>query len=221
MKKLIAVNGGPRKDQNTAKLLQQMLQGARDAGSEETKLVHLYDLQFHDCYSCFACKRLGAPTFGKCAYRDGLTPLLDEIREEADGLIVGSPIYFSDVTGETRAFLNRLVFPYLAYSPARVSLFPRTIPTAVVATGNAKSETYFRQVTESPRDVCRRFLGPCRLLFAGDTWQFSDYSKYASSMFDPAHKKEVLEKEFPKKLEEAYQLGRAMVLQADWADDAS
>ena len=56
--KILAINGSPRKTWNTAQMLESALAGCRDAGAE-TKLVHLIDLNFKGCISCFGCKRLG------------------------------------------------------------------------------------------------------------------------------------------------------------------
>lgn len=211
MKKIIAINGGPRKGNNgnTVQMLKSALKGAEDVGAE-TKLIHLFDLHFHDCYSCFACKRLGAPTFGRCSYKDELTLVLDEIREEADALLVGSPVYYSDLTGETRAFLNRLVFPYYDYSPDAISLFSKRIPTALFMTANGFGSQYFQRVGENSVFMLDHFIGPCQVVTSGDTWQFPDYSKYASSAFDPEHKKYVYENEFPKDLQKAYQIGKKL-----------
>ena len=57
--KAIAINGSPRKSWNTDLILQEALKGAADAGAE-VEMVHLYDLNFTGCRSCFACKRKGA-----------------------------------------------------------------------------------------------------------------------------------------------------------------
>ena len=56
--KVIAVNGSPRKTWNTATLLEHALAGAAGSGAE-TEQVHLYDLEFKGCISCFACKKIG------------------------------------------------------------------------------------------------------------------------------------------------------------------
>ena len=88
--KVIAINGSPRKKWNTATLLQHALDGAASQGAE-TKLYHLADYDFRGCRSCFACKRIGSSSYGKCALRDGLTPILEEIDREADALIIGTP----------------------------------------------------------------------------------------------------------------------------------
>ncbi len=95
---VIAVNGSPRKNWNTVMMLEKALEGAASQGAE-TELVHLYDLDFRGCTSCFACKLKGGKSYGRCAVRDDLSPLLDRIHD-ADALILGSPIYFGTVTGE-------------------------------------------------------------------------------------------------------------------------
>ena len=111
--KVIAINGSPRKKWNTARLLEHALKGAESMGAE-TKLIHLYDLDYKGCMSCFACKLKGGESFGRCAVNDDLAPILEEIKS-ADAFILGSPIYFGDVTGEMRSFLERLLFPNPIY----------------------------------------------------------------------------------------------------------
>ena len=125
MTNVIAINGSPRKTWNTATLLEHALKGAASAGAA-TELVHLYDLDFKGCTSCFSCKLKGGKSYGNCAMQDGLTPVLEKIRD-ADALIMGSPIYVGTPTGEMRSFLERLVFPYLVYDQKRSTLFPKKI----------------------------------------------------------------------------------------------
>src|SRR5512139_556287 len=89
--KIIAINGSPRKQWNTAKMLEKAIEGAASQGAE-THLIHLYDLEFKGCISCFACKTKDGESYGKCAVKDDLTPVYAEIKE-ADAIILGSPIY--------------------------------------------------------------------------------------------------------------------------------
>ena len=70
--RIIAVNGSPRKKWNTAALIDSALDGARSLGAE-TQRVDLYDLDYKGCVSCFACKKLGGKSYGRCAVKDGLT----------------------------------------------------------------------------------------------------------------------------------------------------
>src|SRR5512143_1634038 len=105
--KVMAFNGSPRKKWNTATLLEKALEGAASEGAE-TRLVHLYDITYTGCISCFACKTIGGKSYGKCAAQDGLTPFLREA-ESADALIFGSPLYFGTVSGQMRSFMERLL----------------------------------------------------------------------------------------------------------------
>ena len=135
MTQVIAINGSPRTTWNTATLLEHALEGAASEGAE-IEIVHLYDLDYKGCTSCFSCKLVGGKSYGKCAVKDGLTPLLEKVAN-ADALILGSPIYVGTATGEMRSFLERLAFPYIVYDAARSSLFPKKMPTGFIYTMGA------------------------------------------------------------------------------------
>ena len=93
MKKIVIVDGGPRKNMNTAQLLQRFAEGAKSVGEGvEVKSVRLYDIDYKGCMSCMACKLKGKVS-NICLFKDALTPILEEIAQ-ADGLVLGSPIYF-------------------------------------------------------------------------------------------------------------------------------
>ena len=119
--KVIAVNGSPRKSWNTATLLQKALDGAKSMGAD-TEFIHLYDLNFKGCISCFACKRKDSRRIGHCAMKDDLTNVLEKILD-CDVLLLGSPIYFGNITGEMRSFLERLLFSNLTYNTGHGSVF--------------------------------------------------------------------------------------------------
>lgn len=113
MKKIVIIDGGPRKNMNTALMLRRFEEGVKSVGDDvDVKVVRLYDLDFKGCISCMACKLKGFAS-NVCRFNDALTPILKEIAQ-ADGLVLGSPIYFGEVTGLMRAFLERLVFPWLS-----------------------------------------------------------------------------------------------------------
>lgn len=84
---------------NTGILLKKALEGAASQGAE-TEFIHLYDLNYKGCTSCFACKMKDGKSYGKCAVRDELTPILRKI-EESDGIILSSPVYFGTASAET------------------------------------------------------------------------------------------------------------------------
>ena len=208
--KVMAVNGSPRKHWNTAMLLESALEGAASRGAE-TELVHLYDLDYQGCSSCFACKVKQGASFGRCAGTDGLAPILDAV-EHLDALLLGSPIYFGSVSGEMRSFLERLLFPYLAYSAPPRLLAPKKIHVGCIYTMNLPSAEALRErgvaahLAAGERTLGMVF-GDCEVLHSFDTLQFSDYATVVSEMFDAAHKARRREQEFPKDRAEAFALG--------------
>ena len=134
MKKIIIIDGGPRKSMNTAQLLQRFAEGAKSASSDiEVKTIRLYNLDYKGCMSCMACKLKGKAQ-NVCRFNDALTPILEEIAQ-ADGLALGSPIYFGEVTGLMRAFLERLAFPWLSYNDYSLTA-PKRMPVTLVETMN-------------------------------------------------------------------------------------
>lgn len=211
--KIIAVNGSPRKNWNTATLLQKALEGAASQGAD-AELVHLYDLDFKGCKSCFACKMKDGPSEGKCAQKDGATPILKKIEHEADAILLGSPIYFASMSGEMRSFLERLLFAPLVYSRPARSLFPRKIRTGVIYTMNSteagSGERGYRTMFDSTEGSLRMIFGSAETLCSYDTYQFSDYSKVVMEYMDPAQKAERRETVFPDDCRKAFELGRRL-----------
>jgi len=210
---VIAVNGSPRKKWNTATLLAQALDGAAGAGAT-TELVHLYDHSYRGCLSCFECKKIGGKNYGRCAVKDGLTPLLARALE-ADALILGTPVYFGAETGEMRSFLERLLFPVTTYTPGYRSIAPRKIATALVYTMNIAEENvpvfHYDTLFGRMQATLARIFGSCELLLATDTLQFDDYSKYLSTVWDAAAKAKRREEVFPLDCAKARELGARLV----------
>ena len=205
----LAINGSPRKAWNTATLLQSALDGAASQGAQ-TELVHLYDLDFKGCVSCFACKTRNGKSHGRCAAQDDLTPALRKT-EGADAIILGSPIYFGTVSGMTKSFMERLTFPYLAYTDPPQSLFPRKIRTAVIYTMNVgeaqmKEYGYEAHVALNER-VLRTVFGASEWLCSCDTYQFEDYSKMVAPRFDAEKKAKRRAEIFPEDCQKAFALG--------------
>jgi len=211
--KAIGINGSPRKNWNTATLLEKALEGAGSEGAR-TELVHLYDLNYRGCISCFACKKKTGKSYGKCAVRDGLTPVLKKVRE-ADVIILGSPIYFGTVTGEMRSFLERLFFPLFTYTDPRGSLFSRKVRTAFIytlgATKELARERRFDKHIAATEALMRMIFGVSETLCSYDTYQFEDYSKVYAPCFDPEKKAKVREVTFPMDCEKAFQMGAGLV----------
>lgn len=211
MKKIFIVNGSPRKNCNTAKMCKSFSEGIKSRGIE-TEIINLYDLNFKGCKSCFACKLLDGKNFGKCSYPDELTPVLDKIAN-ANGLVFASPIYFLGVTGMMRCFIERLMFPFFQYEEGYPSTAPKKFPTAVIYTMNLPEKPAEEMLLNTMKDfewgIEKAFSKPVRIC-AYDTYQFSDYSKYAAKCFDIKHKQRQRDEQFPKDLQVAYKEGAKM-----------
>lgn len=211
--KIIAVNGSPRRNWNTAALLKQALAGAAAAGAE-TELIHLYELDFKGCLSCFSCKRKGGAHV--CAVQDGLTPVLAKL-SAADALIFGSPVYFMKITSGLSACLERFVYPILRYDPQNRSAFSRPLPSAFVYTMNATEEFIapFKAGLNPFEGYAKTTLREApELLYACDTWQFPDYDRYENSMFSAETKAKHKAEQFPRDCEAAFRLGAKLAARA-------
>ena len=215
--KAIAINGSPRKKWNSAMLLEKALEGTASQGAE-TELVHLYDLDFKGCTSCFACKMKGGKSYGTCAMNDGLTPLLEKLAE-ADIIILGSPIYFGTVTGEIRSFMERLLFQNLVYTNPPSTLITRKIPTAFIFTMNVSEEV--AQQHQYPvhlgvnQNYLARYFGSCETLCSYETLQFEDFDKVVFEYFDPEQRKERRRTVFPEDCHKAFELGARLMSSCD------
>ena len=207
--RIIAINGSPRKRWNTATLLKKALEGAESQGAE-TELINLYDLNFKGCKSCFSCKTNGSRSYGKCAVKDDLTPILERI-EDFDAIILGSPIYLGTVTGEMRSLIERLIFPYLTYTDPIRSLFPKKIHSAFIYTMNIAEEqieeygyaTHFN----TNENYLKLIFGEAESLFSYDTYQFRDYSKVLATRFDEERKAKRRKEIFPEDCQKAFDMG--------------
>lgn len=206
--KVMAFNGSPRKNWNTATLLKNALEGAASQGAE-TELIHLYDYNYKGCVSCFSCRLKNGKSYGKCALKDDLTPILEKA-DNADALLFGSPIYLGNTTGEMRSFMERLFYPYAVYDKVHTSLFKRRIRVGFIYTMNVpdqmlKTEGYGLEFLQQ---AAERTFGPMEALYVTDTYQFDDYSKYVVLLFDPEAKAKRREEHFyPIDCRNAYEMG--------------
>ena len=126
-----------------------------------------------------------------------MNPLLNDI-SHCDGLILGSPVYFGDISGQMRSFFERLVFPYFTYLEKVDSLAPRKFPVATIYDMNVPQDSPLVEYYETVFDAFEQYLhgvfSKGKRLTVYDTYQFRDYSKYANDVFDADLKRESLEK---------------------------
>lgn len=203
-KKIIAVNAGPRMGWNTETLIKEASKGAETAGA----VVERFDLfkleKYTGCISCFGCKK--EKFKGHCICKDGLTPVLDAIRE-SDGLIIGSPNYLGEMTASFRALYERLVFQNLTYSMNPMCCNENMIPVLLIMTSNAPDYGY-QELLRNYQQTMSRFIGPTKVFVSGDTLQIKDYSKTDWPWyFDGEAKHKRHETVFPKECRKAYEMG--------------
>lgn len=209
-KKIVAVNAGPRMGWNTETLIAEASMGAESAGAT----VERFDLfrleKYTGCISCFGCKK--EKFKGHCVCKDGLTPVLDAIRE-SDGLIIGSPNYLSEMTASFRALYERLIFQNLTYNLEKPCCNERPIPVLLIMTSNAP-DTMYRGLLRDYRQTLNRFVGPTEVFVSGNTLQLKDYGKtdWEWTMFDPEAKMKRHENVFPKERQKAFEMGAALAV---------
>ena len=202
------IDGGPRKTFNTASMLQKFAEGARSAGNGvEVKTVRLYDLDYKGCMSCMACKIKGKAS-NVCRFKDALTPVLEEIAQ-ADGLVLGSPIYFGDATGRMRTFLERLAFPWLSYNDYSLTA-PKRMPVVLMETMNGLPERNNSNGYGSMEHCIAAALGQPERLVAYNTYQVKIYGNYELGGFSEEAKRQYRDEHWQEDLQKAFEAGKRM-----------
>ena len=208
MKKIVIIDGGPRKNMNTAQLLQQFVDGAKSADSDiDVKTIRLYDLDYKGCMSCMACKLKGKAS-NICRFKDALTPVLEDIAV-ADGIVLGSPIYFGEVTGQMRAFMERLSFPWLSYNDYSLTA-PKRMPVLLVETMNGTPDRNNSNGFGTMEWCIATALGEPQRIVAYNTCQVAKYDRYELGGFSEDAKRAWRDAHWEEDLKKAYEAGMLM-----------
>lgn len=107
--KVVAINSSPRKNGNTFILLNYVLEELKSQGIE-TEIIQTAGLKLEGCNACYGCFK---SKDCKCVIKDDMQPIIDKIFE-SDGIILGSPTYFADITTEMKAIIDRVGFVAMA-----------------------------------------------------------------------------------------------------------
>jgi|WetSurSiteA1Bulk_404760.scaffolds.fasta_scaffold25505_2 multimeric flavodoxin WrbA len=99
--RILGIVGSPRKNGNTEILMNEALKVARDAGCE-TEIFRMSEKQVAPCDACGSCFEVGS-----CVVQDDMQDLYG-MMERADGIIIGSPVYFGSVSAQTKAIMDRM-----------------------------------------------------------------------------------------------------------------
>jgi multimeric flavodoxin WrbA len=145
--------------------------------------------------------------------QDDLSAVLNRVKG-AEAPIIGTPVYYGAESAATRAFLERLCFPYKKYAKNMGSLFPKRINTAMIYTMNApevmRERMGYDQIFGRTKMMLGTHFGACELLFSTDTLQYSEYDKFAAEIFNKEGKYKRHAEVFPEDCKRALALGVRM-----------
>ena len=101
--KILLINGSPKSDGNTAIALREVAR-TLEAEGIETEMIHVGQMDIHGCIGCWKCAKTG-----RCVFDDIVNEVAPKF-EAADGLVIGSPVYFASPAGTLVSFLDRLFY---------------------------------------------------------------------------------------------------------------
>lgn len=136
--KVIAFNGSPRQNGNTAKALGIVLEALQKEGIE-TELVQMGSEDMHGCKGCGAC---GKNKDEKCIFDGDRINEWIQMIKGVDGMIIGSPTYFGGLSSQTKAFIDRVGY----VNRANGGLFRRKVGAAVAINRRAGSLNTFDEI---------------------------------------------------------------------------
>lgn len=102
--KILLINGSPNKNGCTFTALSECAKAIEEQGADY-EIMHIGNGPIHGCQACMACKKTG-----KCIFDDDICNSLSKKMAEADGIIIGSPVYYASINGSLSAILDRVFF---------------------------------------------------------------------------------------------------------------
>ncbi len=163
MSKVVIFKGSPRKNGYTSRLLEQVAKGVKSKGAEVIEF-DLNDPGIRGCQGCYYCR-----THDGCAVNDYLQPMYKAI-DEADAIVFGSPIYYYQITGQARVWLDR-TFPMVGENFA-----PRH--------SGKKAITIFAQGNPNPQ-IAEEGIKFVTNIFETYGWKIEDSIHYCGTSSNP------------------------------------
>jgi multimeric flavodoxin WrbA len=151
--KVIAVNGSPRQEGNTALALNTVLRALEENGIG-TELIHIGKEAIRGCTGCYVCMRKPG---GRCRFTDDCVNDCITRMAEADGILLGAPVYYAGMAGTMKAFLDRVFFV-----AATGGLFRLKVGAGVAAVRRAGSVTTVDQL--------QKYLTISEMIIPGSTY---------------------------------------------------
>lgn len=134
MTKILGICGSAAPKSSTKKLIETALDAAKAAGAE-VEFIDAAKMDIHGCRGCLACKKDQAKF---CVQKDDMTPLYEKINA-ADAVIIGSPIYFGENTGQIKCFVDRM-YAFLGPEGSKMKAGKKAV--AVITQGMADVKVY-------------------------------------------------------------------------------
>lgn len=210
--KIVAINGSPRRNENSAKMLKAFEAGVLSVDPDAViEHVDLYSLKFTGCISCFSCKRKNGPFYGHCPVKDGIHDLIENAYK-ADAVAIAAPIYFSDINAQTKCFLERALFSRTTYRLNHDSVAEKPVPVTMLYTMNCPKEIanevgYIHMMDMRDLMIGNAFRFPVTRVCAYNTYQFKNYGEYEMEIFQEIDKRTYRDRQFEKDLQEAFDAG--------------
>ena len=152
--KVIGINGSARRDGNTAIIINTVFEELQQAGIE-TEMVQLGGQPVHGCLACYRCFQNKDQ---RCSYKKDVVNEVIEKMLAADGIILGSPTYFTDVSAEMKALIDRVGL----VSVANGAMLKHKVGAAVVAVRRGGAIHAF--------DTMNHFLHYCQMFLVGASY---------------------------------------------------
>ncbi len=125
--KILVLNGSPRKNGTVATLLKTVAEGAGE--NNETKWINIYDLNMKPCIACMKCR-----PDGKCALPEDDAHIIGEKIKEADGLIIGTPTHWGNMSAQLKLLFDRNVPVFIGEKPNGMPIPRQKGKPAVIVT---------------------------------------------------------------------------------------
>ncbi len=185
--KVLGIAGSPRRGGNTDLLLDEVLRGAASTGAR-TRVIYLGKLKIAPCQHCDACLSTGT-----CAINDDMAQVYGEL-EEADRVVIASPVQFMGVTAQMKAMIDRCQMFWARKYVLRVSpLPPKPRKGMFVAVGGLKLKSMF----DGARATVKSLFLVLDIEYAGEL------------LFPGIDEKGAIAKQ-PEVLKQAYEAGRKL-----------
>ncbi|MDL2261042.1 flavodoxin family protein [Methanimicrococcus sp. OttesenSCG-928-J09] len=136
--KVIGILGSARDEGSTSRLMKEMMKPAEEMGAE-TKTYNLAKMNIGACFGCEACRKTGS-----CVRKDDMHILYDELKN-ADAIVIGTPIYMGEMTGQLKTFIDRC---FALKDAERNSLLPAGKKLGIVITQGAPMPEHYAKSPE-------------------------------------------------------------------------